>query len=149
MSVKHLSLLGNWFHRVGPATANDRCSKVTLLVLGTLRYIILCCWIGWTIFPNSNSISSMVEFLRREYPLEYTLNISQIYLGADPWMPLKVNNSNLNMILYDTGSQCNWTIRGVTWENLGSWKTSLAAIFWIRCSFLIWYSGRLCSRPLQ
>ena len=94
-------------------------------------------------------MSIATELSQDLYHVDFLVNISLMYWGAIWWMPLYVNKRSLYLIWYSTGSQWRSISNGVTWLNLGSLWTSLAAMFWILCSLWIWYLGTPFNRPLQ
>ena len=73
----------------------------------------------------------------------YGLRISYIYIyiGACPCRALKVINDNLKSILSFSGSQCSLCSIGEICSNFPSCVTSLAAVFWTRCSFSSWHDA--------
>ena len=55
-----------------------------------------------------------------------------MYLGANPWIDLKVIKITLKSIRDLIGNQCSSNRNGDVWQNLGARKTSLAAAFYTR-----------------
>ena len=51
-----------------------------------------------------------------------------MYLGANPWIALKVIKITLKSIRDLIGNHCSSNRNGDVWQNLGARKTSLSAI---------------------
>ena len=144
-----LMSIGREFHSCGPDTASDLCSNVTLFVLGTDKEIISSKTISPVTLPLTNTMPLATELSQDLYHVDFLVNISLMYWGAIWWMPLYVNKGSLYLIWYSKRSQWRSMSNGVTWLNLESLWTSLAAMFWILCSLWIWYFSTPFNRPLQ
>ena len=111
---------GNWFHKEGPACANDR-SPHDFLDFGT-----------------ASSLES--EDLKRRGGL-YGINKLTLYSGADPWIQWKTNNNNLNTIRNSIGNQCSEDKTGVMWVERLIRVTIRAAEFCNFCKRESWDCG--------
>ena len=122
---------GSWFHRAG---AEAEKARSPYAVLSSLR---------------GGCSSRIPDDERSERAEVRMVMISWMYCGASPWMALKVVRRILKMILFRTGSQCNWRRTGFMWQRPFTRVTSLAAAFWIRCSLSSSHDGNPKSTELQ
>ena len=111
MKVILLSSDGSWFHNLGAAAAKALSPRVD------------------RVFTTGGDKSSSSFDLRLQFDFDLIDIRSEMYLGANPWIALKVIKITLKSIRDLIGNQCSSNRNGDVWQNLGARKTSLAAAF--------------------